>query len=111
MRVHSVARLAGVTVTDAVRQDNVVLGRIQQLPRSVELSGESLTEELCPRSTGPVHYQYGVANNARSILDRSADSPVMNIQFLQHLAVFEMKIVNDEIAFDWRGIILTKRND
>src|SRR2546429_19896 len=63
-RVQSVARLRRFPVTNAVRKNDVVAVRIQELPGTEELPGKLLLEELLARAAGTVKNQDGVCDAA-----------------------------------------------
>ena len=62
--VQSVTRLARVSVADAVRQNDEVLRRVEQLARAEQLAGERATGECRSRAGGAVIDDHGVADHA-----------------------------------------------
>src|ERR1035438_7303799 len=97
MRMHAIARLAGFSVADIVRHDDVVLADIQQLPPFKQYS-KCRTKELGSRAAGAVKDQNGVGRMAASVFYRCTKSGVVDLHVGHGFARLEAKIVNDKVT-------------
>src|SRR5271154_4196951 len=83
VRVHTVAGLAGFSVTDVIRQNDVVAGDIEELSRAKQHAGELRREELFAGPAGAVQKQHGVCDSAVRVAHRSAKGGVVHSQLRQ----------------------------
>jgi hypothetical protein len=97
VRVHSVARLARVAVSDAVRQNDVVLRRVEQLAWAEQHAREIPTGERAARSRGAVQHHHRVPNDSRGVAPRLAHRDVVESQLGKRFAVGEFEVVNDVV--------------
>jgi hypothetical protein len=86
-------------MANAVRKNNEVARRVEELAWTKEYAGEWRREKLLPGAAGSVKDKYGVDRMSSCIFNRLAQRRVMQTQFRQRLAGMKLKIVNDEIAF------------
>src|SRR5262249_42036712 len=98
VRAQPVARLAGLAVADAVRQDDVVARCIQELARAEQNAAKSVGEKLRARAAGAVKHQHRVADDAALVALRLSQGCIVQLQLRKRLPALETKISNDEIA-------------
>ena len=100
----AVARLARLSVTDVIRQDDEVARRVEQLTRPKQLARESSADELRPAPAGAVHDQYGVPHHTLRILPWLAVRAVVDTQIRERFARREREVANDIVALRrlWR---------
>src|ERR1035441_4356822 len=103
MCTHAIARLAGFSVADIVRHDDVVLADVQQLPPFKQHAGELRTKELVSRAAGTMKKQNSVGRMTVGILHRCAKSRVVDVYVGHGFARLEVKIVNDKVTLLGRG--------
>src|ERR1044071_2408066 len=96
--VQSVTRLARLTMPDSVRQNEVVLRRVQQLPGTEEHTGKLAGHELSSRPSGAMQDQHGVAHNACRVPDRFAESTIVELQLGQRFTAFESECPDRKVA-------------
>src|SRR5437764_2411454 len=118
-RVKPAAWFARRAVTYAGWKNNEVFGRFQQLPASEEHAGKARVQKVASAPARAVHDEHGVSDHTIFISHGSSDGRVMQLEFRQRPAAFEVKITNDKIALHGRWIsgrclssaaILSKRN-
>ena len=73
-----------------------------ELAGAEQLAGEVPSGELAAGAAGAVHHQHGVADDAAFVLPRLPERPVVDAQLGQRLAGGELKVLEDEVAFDNR---------
>src|SRR5689334_17754537 len=103
LHVQPIARFAGLTVADIVRQNDEVFGGVEQLPRAEKLPAKGLREKCTPAAAGAVHNENGVGHYARGVLYRSTEGGVMQVQLRQRFVRGESKIGDHIIAFGGSG--------
>ena len=86
-------------MADAIREDNEVARRIEQLAWTEKNARKMRREKLLPGSAGSVKDEHGVGRTPCRVFNRFAESRVVQTQFRQGLARMKLKIVNDKIAF------------
>ena len=99
-RVQAVARLARLSVADAVGQDDEVARRVEHLPCAEQLAAEGLRQERAAGAAGAVQDHHRVPHDAGRVALRRADRPVVQVQRWERFAGPEPEIADDEIAFD-----------
>ncbi len=101
-RVQAVAWLTRLAVSDSVRENDEISGRVQQLSGTEQLAAEGLTEKrgACPACAVQNHHR--VLNDTGSVAARRPECPVMQRQRRQRLAGPEPEVARDEIAFNRR---------
>ena len=99
MSVHAVARLAGFSVADVIRQNDVIARDIKELPRPKKHTPELRSQELSAGTRGAVQKQHGIGNSAVRVAYRSTKGCVVYSQLGQRFARFEMEIVGNVVTF------------
>ncbi len=93
-RVHSVAWFARPSMSDAVGEHDEIVGGIEQLPRTEQLTAERLAQESASRPGSAMQYQHGVPHQTRSVAARLAERDVVDAKVLERLAAREPEVVN-----------------
>ncbi len=101
--VEPIARLAGIAMADAVRQDNEVLGWIQKLPAIEKLTGELIAKKLFAGASRSVQDQNRILYFANGAGDWLPQRPVVELDFARVLAAAKMEIAEYVIAFERLG--------
>ncbi len=96
--VEAIAGFAGITVADVVGQNEEVFGGVEKLVETEENSSEGRCEELAARAAGPVKDQNSVADFAGGVFLRCAQSVVVELEFGESLAGFELEVFDGEIC-------------
>src|SRR5262252_1557998 len=91
MRAQSIARLARIAVTDAVREDDEITSGIEQLTRSKEHAGKLRRKELRACAARAMQDQNGIAHRAVAVAYGFADGPIVKLQFRQGLTAAEVE--------------------
>src|ERR1700720_2684450 len=104
-RVQCVARLARLSVADAVGKNDEIATRIERLAGAEQRTGEFRPNELRAASTRSMQDEDRVAHYSLRIALRRADRPVMKAELRQFLIGCEAKILDDEIALRGCGIL------
>ena len=60
-----------MSVTDAVRQNEIVPRSIEELPLAEELPGKFLTQKVAPLAGRPVHDEHRIANDPLAVALRA----------------------------------------
>ena len=92
----SVARFGGATVSDVVREDEVMARGIERLPRAVQLAGEEGRQKLAARAARSVEDEHRVPHHAGRIAAGTAQRQVMQSQLRQRLAAREAEVAEHE---------------
>src|SRR5262245_63719075 len=92
LRVQSVTGLRGFPVSDAVRQDHEILGRVEGLATTKKLASKLRREKLRAGAAGPVKDQNSVRHASVGVANWSADPAVMQPEIRQRLARHEHAI-------------------
>ena len=87
-------------MTDAVRKNDVVLVRVQQLSFLEQHAGEPVVDQAAARSPGAVHDQHGVGDAAQRIPFGLAEIRIVNAQLGQRFSRSEMEIMDDVVALE-----------
>src|SRR6185369_5430971 len=96
-------------MAQAIRKDDEIFGGIEQLTRSEKDVRESRIQQTGPGTTRAVANPDGVLSYAGTVCFQSANRSVVHVQFRQRFAALKMKILDDVIAFDERGVIARRR--
>ena len=96
--VQSLARPARTSVTDAVRQNEMVPRSIEELPLAEELPGKFRTQKVAPLAGRPVHDEHRIANDPLAVACGRAQRAVVQAQLGQRFAGCEMKVANHKVA-------------
>ena len=99
VRAHAIARLRGFSVTHIVWENEEIFARIEQLPRTEQLTGEDRPKELLPAAARTMENQNRVRSAAVRILLGLADRRIVHADFGQRLAGPETEVANDVISF------------
>src|SRR5581483_8919539 len=97
VRVQTIARLARLSVADAVGQNDVVTRRIQKLPLAEQFARKLRPDEIAAVAGGAVEYQDRIADDTLGVASRRANRAVMNAQLGQRLPALKMEILDDVI--------------
>ena len=92
-------------MADTVRKDDEIFGGIEQLSRSEQNVRESRIQQTSPGTARTVANSDGVLSYAGAVCFQSANGAVVHVQFRQRFAAAKLKILDDVIAFDGRGVI------
>ena len=103
--MQAVARLARLPVPDAVRQNDEIAPRIEQLAVAEQRAREFGPNELRAASTRSMQDQDRVTHNPLRVALRRPERAVMKAQFRQLLARRKAEILDDEIALRRCGIL------
>ena len=103
--VQTVARLARLSVTDVVRQDNEILRGIEHLLGSKQNSGKSRRKELAARLPGVMQKKHCIGYRAINIFARTSQGVVMQLHFCHPLARFELEVLYHKVVLGRRGIV------
>src|SRR5262252_2377031 len=103
-RFQAIGGFRAPAVAERVRDDDVILGRIEGLARAEQFICEGSEEHTRCRTTGPVQYNDGCSS-------RLADGPVMQFDFWQDLAGVKLEIPRNPLALLWCGIIRCRRHN
>src|SRR5579859_1461781 len=98
--VESIARFGGISMPDAVRQNNEVLRWIQKLAAIEKLTGKLIVEKLLAGASRAVQDQDGILHFASGAGDRLPQRPVMELDFARLLATAKLEIAEYVIAFE-----------
>src|SRR4030095_15486365 len=102
LRSQAIARLARLSVADAIRQDDEVLRGIENLAWAKQLPAEGPRQEAPAGAAGAMTDPDGIAHHARCVAARRADGAVMQFQFWERFAGTEGEVPRGEVAFDRR---------
>src|ERR1035438_10750655 len=94
-----IARFAGLPMPDPIRQDDVVAGHVEQLPRTKQHARELRRDKLLARASGSVKDHDGVRNPAAGIAFWRAEGRVVLPQAWQYFAGAEVEVLRDVVAF------------
>ena len=95
----AVAGLRRLAVADAVGQDHVVPGHIEELSGAEQLVGELRLQELGAAASGAMEDQDRVAHHALRVLLGLAQRPVVQPDLGPRLAAPEANITGDPVPF------------
>src|SRR5258706_4708769 len=96
-------------MTNAIREDQEILRRIERLPGAEKLTGEFRADELRTAPSGAMQDEYRIAHHPVLVAPRLSDGAVMNPQLGQHVAGGELKIPECEIPLRRLGILSRRR--
>ncbi len=100
VRVQPVAGSAGLSVTDAVRQNDEISGRVEQPSFPEQNTAELIRQEIAPRSARAVQDEHRIVDAPMRVAVRLAEHGVVNAQFGQGLSRCETEIWSDVLAFE-----------
>ena len=108
--LESIAGLARAAVPDAVRQDDEIACRVEQLPgpeqfRAEAVAAVSLAQEVAALAARAVQDQDGVAHGSGSVALDGAQRAVVDAQLRQRFTGLEAEILQDVVAFDGRRVL------
>src|ERR1700727_2226978 len=92
--MQAVGRFAGAAAADSIRHDQVILGGVQGLAGTKELSAERWQEKVLARAGGPMEQQHCVVNLALRVLVRHAYRGVMQLELRKNLTTLEFEILD-----------------
>src|ERR1039458_8243322 len=96
--MQAVARRAGFSVAHIVRQNEVILARVQQLPWPKQHTGEYRTQKLVSRASRAMKDQNGIGCAPAGVLHRCAERGVVHPQLRDGFARLKAKIVDDKVT-------------
>jgi hypothetical protein len=99
LAMQAVARLARRPVADVVGDDDEVSLRVDQSARCEEHSREVIVQKLLVGSAGAVQNENRIRGVAARVASERAEGRVVNADVVQCLAVRELVLRDDEIAF------------
>src|SRR5713226_1600880 len=102
-RVQPVARLRRFPMPNPVRQNDVVLRRIQQLPRAKQFPRKLRLQKLRPRSPSPMQQHHRIRDPPRCVASRFAERSVVQPQLRQSLPIPKPKILNNKLPLRRHG--------
>src|SRR6185369_13592736 len=106
----TVARFARGSMTDVIRDDDIVLLGIEKLALAEQNPREAFPEKLGMCSAGAMQYKDGVSYLAVFVLDRCSECYIMQLEFGERLPIVKSEILYHKVAVeDWR--LLSQHSD
>jgi hypothetical protein len=103
--VQPITGLAGFSMADAIREDDVILCGIKELTRTEQDSCKLIRYKLRAGAAGSVEDEHGIINPTACVPMGRAQRSVVQAQFGQDFAILKMELADCEITFDGRRII------
>src|SRR3984893_19507401 len=104
MGVHPIARLARFSVTHVVRKDDEIAAGIEQLTGPKQHIGKLWSKKLAPGTAGAVQDEHGIGHFALGVPLWLAKAHVVQPEFGESFARFEMEVAAHIIAFLGRSV-------
>ena len=103
--MEAVAGFAGVAMTNAVGQDDVVFGGVEELTGAKEVTAKEGGEEVGAAAGGAVHDKDGVDDFAGVIFDWLTERSVVDVEFRESgLAALEGEVRYFIVPFGLVGV-------
>src|SRR5512133_644948 len=96
--MHSVTRLARLSMADTVWKHHEVPCRVEQLSRSEQLSAEGPAREAAAGARRPVQHDHCVPHDACCVAPRFAERDVVHAELGERLAALELEVANDVVG-------------